>query len=135
MGEQIRILDLARDLISLSGLTPGEDIEIVFTGVRPGEKLYEELFGEGELRMPTAHQEIQLAQSSCRYTEAELMEGIDVVLDAARSGDDEQLTHALSGLVPGYLPASQVPTPDIPLKKAPVVRPALSSAAHAPVQL
>ena len=134
MGEQIRILDLARDLIALSGLTPGEDIEIVFTGMRPGEKLYEELFGEGEIRMPTAHQEIQLAQSSCRYTETELMERIDIVLDAARSGDDERLTDALSRLVPSYIPASQVPTPDIPLKKAPVVRPALSSATHAPAQ-
>jgi FlaA1/EpsC-like NDP-sugar epimerase len=134
MGEQIRVLDLARDLISLSGLTPGQDIEIVFTGMRPGEKLYEELFGEGEMRIPTAHREIQLAQSSCHCTEAELMEGIDAVLNAARSGNDEQLTYALIRLVPNYVPASQVPIPDAPLKKATVAGPALSSAARASAQ-
>lgn len=60
MGEQIKIVDLARDLIRLSGL-PGDSIEIVFTGVRPGEKLYEELYFDDEERMPTGHPKLHSA--------------------------------------------------------------------------
>ncbi|MEP0846806.1 MAG: polysaccharide biosynthesis protein [Phycisphaerae bacterium] len=58
MGEPVRILDLARDLITLSGFRPGEDIEIVFSGVRPGEKLFEELSIEGEGISHTSHPKI-----------------------------------------------------------------------------
>lgn len=60
MGEQIRIVDLARDLIKLSGL-PSDSIEIVFTGVRPGEKLYEELYFDDEVRVPTGHPKMHSA--------------------------------------------------------------------------
>lgn len=66
MGEQIRIVDLAKDLIRLSGLTPGEDIEIVYTGLRPGEKLYEELLLEGENLRATDHPDILVAGSEQR---------------------------------------------------------------------
>jgi FlaA1/EpsC-like NDP-sugar epimerase len=134
MGEQIRVVDMARDLISLSGLTSGEDIEIVYTGMRPGEKLYEELFGEGEVRVPTAHRGIQLAQSSCMHTEAKLSQGIDAILDASRTGSSEQLAHALKCIVPNYTPASQVPIPDMPPKKTAATVPCLSSATHAPAR-
>ncbi|MGB4804106.1 MAG: nucleoside-diphosphate sugar epimerase/dehydratase, partial [Anaerolineae bacterium] len=61
MGEPVRILDLARDLIELSGLREGRDIDIVVTGMRPGEKLYEELFVPGETYQPTAHEKIMIA--------------------------------------------------------------------------
>jgi len=63
MGEQIKIVDLARNMIVLSGLVPGKDIEIQFTGLRPGEKLYEELFDESEQTEPTAHEKINRAVS------------------------------------------------------------------------
>src|SRR5690606_17215642 len=56
MGEPVRIADLAHDLIRLSGLVPGKDIEIVYTGVRPGEKLFEELINDGETVIKTSHE-------------------------------------------------------------------------------
>ena len=63
MGEPVRILDLATDMIRLSGLRVGEDVEIEFTGLRPGEKLYEELYGQEEANQPTAHPKIMVAAS------------------------------------------------------------------------
>ncbi|MDR4469918.1 MAG: polysaccharide biosynthesis protein [Nitrospira sp.] len=61
MGEQIRVADLARNMIVLAGLVPGKDIKIVFAGLRPGEKLYEELFEEHEQAEPTSHPKIRRA--------------------------------------------------------------------------
>ena len=55
MGEPVKIVDLARELITLSGFRPGEDIEITYSGLRPGEKLFEELSIEGEDMLPTKH--------------------------------------------------------------------------------
>ena len=63
MGEPVKIVDLALNMIKLSGYRPEKDIEVKYTGIRPGEKLYEELFGEGELLACTEHQKIFLAQS------------------------------------------------------------------------
>lgn len=62
MGEQVRIVDVARKMIKLSGLEPEKDVEIVFTGLRPGEKLYEELFSENEENLPTHHPKIMIAR-------------------------------------------------------------------------
>ena len=63
MGEPVRIVDLAADMIRLSGLKVGEDIEIKFTGIRPGEKLFEELHSNGERRIATSHAKIMVAES------------------------------------------------------------------------
>ena len=64
MGEPVKIYDLAVNLIKLSGLTPGKDIEILETGLRPGEKLYEELLADGERTKPTHHEKIFIAQTT-----------------------------------------------------------------------
>lgn len=66
MGEPVRIVDLAADMIRLSGLEVGEDIEIAFTGLRPGEKLYEELHAHGEKHLPTRHPKIMIADRERR---------------------------------------------------------------------
>ena len=63
MGEQVKIEELARDMIRLSGLCPGEDIEIKFVGVRPGEKLCEELLAEREKAVITKHQRIFVVEN------------------------------------------------------------------------
>jgi FlaA1/EpsC-like NDP-sugar epimerase len=67
MGEPVRIIDLASDLIRLSGLRVGEDIEVEITGLRPGEKLYEELYDTGETRHQTTHPKIMVADSARRH--------------------------------------------------------------------
>ena len=66
MGEPIKIVDLARQMITLSGFRPDEDIDIAFTGVRPGEKLFEELRTEGENIEPTTHPKIRIWKSQPR---------------------------------------------------------------------
>ena len=75
MGEPVRILDLARDMIRLSGLRVGDDIEIQIVGLRPGEKLYEELYDDSERHQRTSHPKIMVA-ASARRNLAEVIHGI-----------------------------------------------------------
>ena len=103
MGEPVRIVDLATDMIRLSGLTLGEDIEIRFSGVRPGEKLYEELFFSEENAERTEHPKVLRA----KY--APLPFGLEPALDAlvvsAKGGAaDEDLLALLQRLVPDFRP-------------------------------
>jgi FlaA1/EpsC-like NDP-sugar epimerase len=114
MGEQIRILDLARDLISLSGLEPGSDIAIAYTGVRPGEKLCEELFGEGEEPVATAHAKILAARSQCVLSAEALSLGVQAALAAARQDDTRELYQALQRVIPSFCPACNLPVPELP---------------------
>ncbi|NHW60206.1 polysaccharide biosynthesis protein, partial [Escherichia coli] len=64
MGEPVKILNLARRMIKLSGLEPDVDIEIVYTGLRPGEKLYEELLSDDTKALPTHHEKIMISRDS-----------------------------------------------------------------------
>lgn len=115
MGEPIKISYLAEQMIRLSGKVPGKDIEISYTGLRPGEKLFEELFHEQENLTQTRHQKILLAQ--CRRVEWDaLNETLDKMKSASDRYDEEYLRAALRGLVPEFkdeLATAQEPVPPI----------------------
>lgn len=109
MGDPIRIVDLARDLIRLSGLEEGRDIEIKFTGVRPGEKLYEELFFGAEMAAPTTHEKVLRARHVS--LPPDLSTATERLLAEAGGGASEQvLRKRLEHLVPDFQPAPPPPT-------------------------
>ena len=104
MGEPVKILDLAEELIRLSGFTPYEDIDIVITGLRPGEKLYEELLIDGEGIQPTQHDQICVAQA-VSYPSDRVQAQIAQVLEVGKQYDTGAIIEALQLVVPEYTPA------------------------------
>ena len=110
MGEPIRIVDLARDLIELSGLHVGEDIEIVYTGMRPGEKLFEELFIPGEQYERTPHEKIFIAANASAFVPRGLNDACAALIEAARRNDEAAIQEYLRHLIPEFHPpATNVP--------------------------
>jgi FlaA1/EpsC-like NDP-sugar epimerase len=110
MGAPVKIVDLARDLIRLSGLLPGEDIEIKFSGLRPGEKLFEELFTEGENVARTAHPKIFLGRF--RPYSWDEVEKAFVGFNLLSTADNPlQVRAQLGALVPEFAPPAPVPEP------------------------
>jgi FlaA1/EpsC-like NDP-sugar epimerase len=115
MGEQIKVLDMARTLIRLSGFVPDEDIPICFTGLRPGEKLYEELVGHGESVEPSGVEKI----NRVRYDRVVDPDELEQHLAELRRCVAEEHLHgtrgprsilsALQRLVPTYVPESDAP--------------------------
>jgi FlaA1/EpsC-like NDP-sugar epimerase len=101
MGQPIKITYLAEQIIRLSGKVPGEDIEIVYTGLRPGEKLYEELFHEQESLHSTSHKKILLARH--REFDWDRLNGtMQQMDDACASYDEDKLRGLLTELVPEW---------------------------------
>ena len=98
MGKPIRILDLARNMIRLSGKEPDRDIEITFIGARPGEKLHEELFAEGETWKPTSHPKIVVLDVS-PVDRAWLDERLDELEALVEAGDTLELVGRLAAIV------------------------------------
>jgi FlaA1/EpsC-like NDP-sugar epimerase len=112
MGQPVRIVDMAHNMIELSGLRPGIDIEIKFTGLRPGEKLFEELRLSGEDIEPTPHERIRVVK--CIQAEWErLMEQLASLKAAADSGDDLQVRTLLRQIVPEYNSEPEAKKPSI----------------------
>jgi FlaA1/EpsC-like NDP-sugar epimerase len=115
MGEPVKIVDLARQMITLSGFRPGEDIDVVFTGVRPGEKLFEELRTVGEDIEPTVHPKVLIwkrkpehwdrVQEAVRNLEA-------LVADPAEPPSRQAVVAALRGIIPEYAPQDHAPPAD-----------------------
>jgi len=104
MGKPVRIVDLARDLIILSGLRPDEDIEIKFSGIRPGEKLFEELSTDAEHADKTKHPKVFIGRIHPHDLER-VTRGVDDLLEGARKATVDRLRALLAELVPEYLKA------------------------------
>ena len=100
MGEPVKILDLAKKMIRLSGHVPGKDIEIKFTGLRPGEKLYEELLIDEENLIDTENKRIFVAQMG-RLDPVETIRKIKKLIDSAY-GETDQIREQIKELVPEY---------------------------------
>jgi len=99
MGEPVRIMDLAETLITLSGLKPHEDIQIIETGMRPGEKLYEELSFETEETVPTSHPKIFINKLDTPEPET-VRTALKVLARLVRERNEEELRRFLNGLLP-----------------------------------
>lgn len=103
MGEPVRIMDLAQQMIRLAGLRPGEDVKIEITGLRPGEKMHEELFHDAEVTAPTRYPGVLIARPRALDLDT-LVDGIDALEAAARRHDAGSARHLLATLVPDYTP-------------------------------
>lgn len=117
MGEPVRIGYLAEQMIRLAGKIPGQDIEIVYTGLRPGEKLHEELFHEKELLSGTAHEKILLAKFREVKWEA-LEERFEQLVGAIDRYDGKEIERLLRELVPEYKIREAADGKIIPLERA-----------------
>jgi FlaA1/EpsC-like NDP-sugar epimerase len=102
MGEPVKIVDLARVLITLSGFRPGEDIEMIFTGPRAGEKLFEELSIKGEDMQPTRHPKIVIWKN-IPMDRNRLRTGVDELVNVARTQDRDLIVERTKQLVPEYM--------------------------------
>lgn len=100
MGQQVRILDLAGDLIRLSGLEPGKDIEIVFTGIRPGEKLSEDLWEEGTEYQKTTHPDIFRVEAEESNIPAGLSRTVDELNHLSLEGETSAIISLLDETIP-----------------------------------
>jgi FlaA1/EpsC-like NDP-sugar epimerase len=112
MGEQVPIVDLAEDLIRLSGLEPGKDIEIQFTGIRPGEKLEEALWDEGMQYATTSHPDVVRVAEAQALAGASLNETLAEIERHVDHGDSKALVSLLSARIPGSQ-LGQIPPPEI----------------------
>ena len=112
MGTPVKIADMARDLIRLSGKEPDVDIKIIFTGLRDGEKLYEELIAVGEDILPTGHEKIMVLRSNHQPGEGKILQEsremlekkIDELMKAALRHDSCAIKKILKEIVPEYTP-------------------------------
>jgi FlaA1/EpsC-like NDP-sugar epimerase len=101
MGKLVKIIDLARRMIKLSGFEPDKDIEIKITGLRPGEKLYEELLSDNETTIATHHPQIMIGK--VRETENALFNSIKDVIDNANAQNNEEVVKGMKKIIPEFI--------------------------------
>ncbi|PXV62811.1 FlaA1/EpsC-like NDP-sugar epimerase [Dysgonomonas alginatilytica] len=102
MGEPVKILDLATRMIELAGLVPHRDIKIAFSGLRPGEKLYEELLNDSEITQPTTHEKVMIAKVR-EYDIEEVAPQIEEIIHKAKNGDKNRMVILMKDLVPEFI--------------------------------
>ena len=102
MGKPVKILDLARNMIRLAGYTPEKDIQIVFTGLRPGEKLYEELLNQKETTLPTANEKIMVARVR-EFEFDKVSEEVDQLIKTSQQSKPFTTVKLMKQLVPEYI--------------------------------
>jgi FlaA1/EpsC-like NDP-sugar epimerase len=102
MGDPVKVSDLAHKMIRLSGKTPGVDIDIIYTGLRPGEKLYEELLNDSENTLPTYHEKIMIAKVM-EYDFATVSEKINQLISSARKHYTYETVAIMKDLVPEFI--------------------------------
>lgn len=101
MGKSVKIVDLAKNMIRLAGLIPGKDIEIKFTGLRPGEKLYEELLAKEENTIPTYHPKIMIAKVIPDPFEV-VVQKVNRLINLAETGDKMEIVAMMKEIVPDF---------------------------------
>ncbi len=108
MGKPVKIINLAKKMISLSGLKPGKDIQISITGLRPGEKLYEELLANKENTLPTYHPQIMIAKLK-EYDADEVLPEINMLIEnAIEKNDNFELVKKMKEIVPEFISKNSV---------------------------
>lgn len=107
MGESVKILDVAKKMVKLSGLTLGKDIQITFTGLRPGEKLYEELLNVQENTVPTHHPKIMIAKVRA-YDYDQIAQQLVVLRQLLNTGEDQRIVTKIKEIVPEFVSNNSV---------------------------
>ena len=110
MGKPVKIVDMARNLIRLSGLEPDKDIKIEFIGLRPGEKLYEEPLTAIEGTMATRHEKIFITKPE-EVDDRRLTDALEKLERYARNGDRYKIIQTLRDIIPTYVPYDPSPSP------------------------
>jgi len=103
MGEPVKILDLAKEMIRLSGFEPDKDIPVVFTGIRPGEKLFEEILTAEEGTIATQNQK-NLYGKTFEGRENKLNQVLENLREAVKKSNREEIVNILKQLIPSYQP-------------------------------
>jgi FlaA1/EpsC-like NDP-sugar epimerase len=102
MGESVKIIDLAKNMLKLSGLEEGRDIEIKITGLRPGEKLYEEVLSDKENSLPTPHEKILIAKVR-EYSYDDISQQISQLISLFDEQNNEKIVAQLKLMIPEYV--------------------------------
>lgn len=108
MGQPVKIMDMANDLIRLSGLVPGQDVDIEIIGIRPGEKIHEELLHSQEVLTPTRHSSISMVKPGDEEVWGQLREEVQTLLDLCDQGRAEEARQCLMELAWGRSPSAEM---------------------------